>query len=164
MTKKHANEIIADDADKITGYATAIEEVAEAVLEEEKNTGKRFFLAAGLVINTVVSRALATELILKAWIGKTKGNYPRSHDLLKLLEDVGEQTWDQFKKDEKYKNWETLENHRKDFRHWRYLFEAVDKGDKIIQLNQEKRKTLVYRYQSSKLSNQILMLEQENLN
>ena len=75
-----------------------IEEVAQVVLEkrlykllEEENTGKRFSLTAGLVINTVVSRALAAELILKAWIGKTEGNFPGTHDLLKLLEEVGEQ-------------------------------------------------------------------------
>ena len=36
MNKKHAKEIITDDADKIAGYETVLEEVAEAVLEEEK--------------------------------------------------------------------------------------------------------------------------------
>ena len=36
MNKKHAKEIIADDPDKIAGFATVIEELAEAVLEEEK--------------------------------------------------------------------------------------------------------------------------------
>ena len=30
---------------------------------------------------------------MKAWIGKTKGNFPGTHDLLKLLEEVGEQAW-----------------------------------------------------------------------
>ena len=64
MNKKHAKAIITDDADKIAGYETVLEEVAEAVLEEEKNTEKRFFLTAGIVINTVVSRVLAAELAL----------------------------------------------------------------------------------------------------
>ena len=36
MNKKHAKEAIADDPDKIAGYAAVIEEEAEAVLEEEK--------------------------------------------------------------------------------------------------------------------------------
>ena len=61
MKKKHAKKIIANDAAKIAGYAAVIEEVAEAVLEEEKHRKAFPPYRVGLALNTVVSRALAAE-------------------------------------------------------------------------------------------------------
>ena len=56
---------------------------------------------------------------MKAWIGKTKGNFPGTHDLLKLLEEVGEQAWASSKGMRKIRFGQ----------HWKVIIKTLHAGD-----------------------------------
>ena len=136
MQKKREKEVTADNPDKIAGYAIAMHHVTgmsgnqlRGILNEEAvgNYNNSQF-APGLAINNAMLAALTGEIILKAWIGKTKGKYPTVHDLIHLAEELPDEVWQSFRKEEKEKIWATFEIHRKDFTGWRYLFEKHEKS------------------------------------
>ena len=136
MQKKREKEVTADNPDKIAGYAIAMHHVTgmsgnqlRGILNEEAvgNYNNSQF-ALGLAINNAMLAALTGEIILKAWIGKTKGKYPTVHDLIHLAEELPDEVWQSFRKEEKEKIWATFEIHRKDFTGWRYLFEKHEKS------------------------------------
>ena len=134
--KKHKKEVTTDNSDKIAGYAMAMHHVTalsgnqlRQILREEavgNNDNSRF--APGLAINNAMLAALTGEIILKAWIGKAKGQYPATHDLKCLAEELPDEAWQSFSEKEKKQIWETFEKHRKDFTDWRYLFEKREKS------------------------------------
>ena len=124
--------------DKMAGYAVAIAEVANELetkllemLEKERinEIDEESLLVPGLTISAVVLTALAAELILKAWTKRKSDSFLRIHDLYKLQENFDESIWHEFTVDEKELIQRTLEDHRNDFTHWRYLYENVDHGD-----------------------------------
>ena len=129
-----------DEFNRIAGYAKSIEQVTRILdsevhkaLQAEKETAemdKSGFVLAGLTISTVVLTALAAELILKAWSGRTKGKYPKVHDLRKLMDQLDGEVWNLFQIPEINLIRSAFERHSNDFTHWRYLFENVDSNDK----------------------------------
>lgn len=130
------------DPDKIVGYALAIRQVTRALepttyelLEKEQMKGERdtknddsLFLP-GLIVSSVVLTALSAELILKAWLGKLDGKYPKTHNFEVLMGELGSSLWAQFEDHEATMIQTSLIRHADDFTHWRYLFENVDAGD-----------------------------------
>ena len=75
-----------------------IEEVTEVVLKKrlykllEEKHRKAFLPHSRLSDKHHSIKSLSGAIITEGMDRKTKGKYPRTHDLLKLLEEVGEQT------------------------------------------------------------------------
>lgn len=123
--------------DRMAGYAVAIAQVANELetklfetLEKERvdEIDEGSLLVPGLVISASVQTALATELILKAWLKRAMDRFLKTHDLFQLQEMFDNSMWNEFTMEEKELIQRTLKRHRDDFTHWRYLFENVDRS------------------------------------
>ena len=134
MKRINAN---AKESNKMCGYALAIlksyeilEKKSISIKEENENVcHEDRLLIPGLVISSVILLAYSGEIILKTWLGKTKGSYPQTHDLEKLLEEFDDKIWKLFGKHEKEMIQTVFEQHSNIFTHWRYLFENVQRDD-----------------------------------
>ena len=134
--------ISSSDCDRIAGYAEAILQAAKVpesalspLLREEQETGHQnpSLVIPGLTISVVVLTALAAELILKAWIARTKGTYPHDHNLLTLFKQIKPELSALYRKRELDSIEEAFTTHKNDFTHWRYLFEHVNPADTTVQ-------------------------------
>ena len=135
MPKKHEKEIATNNPNKIAGYAMALHDVThlsgnhlrQILREEAAGNSDNSKFVPGLAINNAMLAALTGETILKAWIGKAKGKYPATHDLIRLAEEVPDEVWQSFSEEENNQIWVAFEKHRMDFTNWRYLFEKREK-------------------------------------
>ena len=119
--------IPAKDPNEIAGFALAMHNTTRLLGIQLLQIFDDSKYAPGLAISNAMLAALTGEFILKAWIGRTKGEYPAIHDLTCLTKEVDYKVWEFFDKEEKEKILATFENHREDFTDWRYLFENYDK-------------------------------------
>ena len=145
---------------KTAGYAYALEKAVGIVNENQEGallnekTTEDGVLTAGLTIASTVLTALAAEIILKAWIAKSAGAYPQKHDLHKLFKlakksGILDNVFTEGESDEIQ---DTLRTHANDFTQWRYLFENVDKSNKVKHPNPKIKKALrmlIDRYKKS---------------
>ena len=125
------------DPDKMAGYSLAIIESSSfnglklrEILSDEASEGVTrgsLSLSAGIAITSATTAALACEIILKAWIAKTSGEYPHGHNLEKLKGKVDKSVWKLFREEERAIIFDSIKRHQNDFVDWRYLFEKWEK-------------------------------------
>ena len=113
-------------------------------LSAQPFTGSKEQMARGLgyLLSTVMLRALAAELILKALSCKKTGQYKKGkdgHDLLALFNDLDSSTKTIVAKLEDNHGIapleKILEKHRNDFVAWRYLAEAKTQNVGVLDLD-----------------------------